>query len=237
MVVKTREFKELVDTGFILETMPKAVYYDTRRGPPDKKWFAEYFAYLQPLLKTAHIVIACDESDPDFVLGYAVMQRLSDCEILEFVYVKGDYRKQGIATMLLKSTPYTAINVQNMTKLGKKILDQKSNQQEKQMAKAKEQPQKIAQENKDEKSRLEKLIESGIPITKITFQSAIISGHNTAESQLDLDSSNVQRRPEAMTYCGPFGVVITHNGYQWIEPLANVIQAWVTKAPGAKSVA
>lgn len=227
MVIRTRHFDEANDKGFIIESMPKSLYYDSHKGPPNKAWFADYFQYINELLKRAQIDVAVDESDPKFIIGYSIIDYEIPDGRLEYVFIKEPYRRQGIAKLLLKQHPYKLINQSNLTKLGRQILEQmkakESDQDETQPAQP--QPKEPKLENK-----IDSLIRSGFPVNKVTFQSAIISGFNTAESQMDLASSNKSRRPDRMFYTSA-GIIIEQNKFQWIEPLANIIQAWITRAP------
>src|SRR5437899_381049 len=103
--------------------MPKEIYFDdkaSRRGRVNQVWFKNFHEYLLGLFKTAHIVIATDKDDPEFILGYAIFQDTQ----LEFVYVKEAYRKQGIGLMLVEDIDYKTVNEKNMTKLAHQILKQ-----------------------------------------------------------------------------------------------------------------
>lgn len=217
MVITTRKFDKDTDTGFILDTMPKAIYFDShpRRGRPSPKWFKDFHDYLTTLLTTADILIAASDDDPNLILGYAI----SDKRTLEFVYVKEAYRKQGIATMLAKELSYGDVSEKNMTKLGRKIIEQAKQPLENQVEKKTEnKPTEVSED------RFESLIASGFPIDFIRFQSAILSGHNQAESQLSMNSGNKVRKADSIHYTA-FGVVIKQNGTRFIVPLSNVIQA------------
>lgn len=216
MIVKTRDFNPETDTGFILASMPKEIYYDgkpTRKGRANKKWFEEFHAYLLDQIEHAYITIATTDEDQDFILGYAIFNK----DQLEFVYVKEAYRKQHIGTMLSEQRLYTTVNQKNLTILGKKIMQQNAQPRENVLM-------TNNQTKIDSPGVLESLIQSGIPLKKVTFQSAILSGFNQPEFQLDISSRNSTRVPESM-YFTPYGVVITQKELRCIVPHSNIIQA------------
>ena len=64
------------------------------------------------------VKVACEKKQPLFILGYSVLQGNS----LLWVYVKGEFRKQGIATALAKGTESV---FPPMTKIGKAIAAKK----------------------------------------------------------------------------------------------------------------
>lgn len=217
MVINTRRFIETSDAGFIVDSMPKEIYFDnkeSRRGRVNKKWFEDFHLYLTGLFKTAHIVMATTPDDPDFILGYAIFLN-GDKTQLEFVYVKEAYRKQGIGTMLVNDHDYDSINEQNLTVLGKQILKQRQEQTEQILTN---------QDTVDQaQATIDPLTANAVPIIKATFQSAILSGFNAAEFQLSIRSSNKMRNADAMWYT-PHGVIIDQNSHRFIIPLSNVIQ-------------
>lgn len=216
MVITTRAFNEDTDTGIIRDTMPKAIYFDThpRRGRPNKTWFESFDSYLMGLIKVADIVVATSEDDSDFILGYAIFHDSK----LEFIYVKDVFRKQGICKMLFGQRPFTTINESNMTKLGKQILEQQFKTQEDGVKKQAE----TATTTIDQ-SQIDRLIEGGFKIKKVTFQSAVVGGFGTAEFQFSSESGNKTRVPDKLHWT-PAGVVVEQNGERFITPLANVIQ-------------
>lgn len=219
MVISTRRFNEKTDAGFIVDSMPKEIYFDnkeSRRGRVNKEWFQNFHEYLKDIFKSAHIAIATTLDDPNFILGYAIFQDTQ----LEFVYVKEAYRKQGIGTMLAHDQEYQSFNEANLTKLGKQILKQKHEQQQEQPLT--NQALQVASEITSHQDQ-DPLTKNAIPIIKATFQSAILSGFNAAENQLSTTSSNKHRTAQAM-WLTPHAVIIDQNNHRFGVPLANVIQ-------------
>lgn len=120
MEIITRAFNKVNDSGFIFDTLPKGVYFMAFYPiHADKKTFFDvYYAYLKTLLEYADIKISCAKDDTDFIIGYSIIAN----DTLEWVYVKHDYRKQGIAKHLIKNKKLTGINENNLTKLGHEIM-------------------------------------------------------------------------------------------------------------------
>ncbi len=225
MVIVTRAFNPETDTGIILDTMPKSIYYDShpRRGRPLKTWFEQFHVFLTELLKDAVTIMAVSQDDPDHILGYAVF----NAGKLIFIYIKDTYRKQGIATMLSKEVMFESFNEETMTKLGRQILSQKQAYKENLLA----QPTAVKTETlttpeskpSPDKDVIDVLIENGFEIQKVTFQSAVLSGFNAAEFQFAHSSTNKLRKPDAL-YWTQVGVVWKQNGHRAIVPFSNVIQ-------------
>lgn len=205
--------------------MPKEVYFDgkaSRRGRINQTWFKDFHKYLLALIQSSHIVIATDKEDQDFILGYAIFNHSQ----LEFVYVKEAYRQQGIGTMLIHDVPYESINEKNMTKLGRKILDQQAQPKEHLLAKQDEKvnTDPVVLTCTPPPAMIDQLKANGIPVINVTFQSAILSGFNAAENRISTISTNKMRNASGMWYT-THGLIIEQNNHRLIVPLANVIQA------------
>lgn len=72
--------------------------------PCDREHYHREMARLfDRLLPKASARVACDEEDPDTLLGFAVFTGPE----LHFVYVKQDFRRGGVATRLLAGLPIT----------------------------------------------------------------------------------------------------------------------------------
>ena len=112
-IVVTRPYDEATDAAIVYSTWRNSLWYDRKR-PEDQ---AEKFYRLATkeiktmLAKSTTVVrIACLKDDTNQIAGYAVMSG----QTIEFVYIKADYRSQGIARLLTKGfvdvkTPQTKI--------------------------------------------------------------------------------------------------------------------------------
>lgn len=235
MVITTRKFIASTDTGIILDTMPKSLYYDThpRKGRPSQKWFTEFHAYLTALLTHAQIYVAVLEDDPDMILGYGIFHG----DTLEFLYTKEGYRRQGVATLLARQYEYKKLNPKHITKLAKQILDNKFQKEQESMDDSKKTPSEAAHGHSSEATRtspltdeqkIQHFIEQGFAIRYVAFQSAVLSGFNAAENQFSMDSSNKMRVPTSLHWT-PAGIIIKQNGKVIPVSLSNVISGSMQK--------
>lgn len=119
-----RDFIPLTDSGFIYSTMPKSIYYSGIAIDPDddkRTWFEDFYKYLQALIPESEISIACTTDDINFIVGYSVVAGRT----LQFVYVKEDYRKQGIARLLVKhNKQIREVNMGFVTRVGDAIIEE-----------------------------------------------------------------------------------------------------------------
>lgn len=53
------------------------------------------------LLKRASVLVACDDDDPNTILGYIIFERGDGPPVLHYVQVKRDLMRKGIANALL----------------------------------------------------------------------------------------------------------------------------------------
>jgi len=126
MQVVIRPFNASLDTGLIYSSYPKGVYYGsfTPIDTPKDKWFKAFYIEMQDQLKTSTVSIACMSDNEDVIIGYSIVT--GTC--LEFVYVKEQFRNQGIARLLLKNHPIE--QYKNVTKVGHAILQKKDSRYE-----------------------------------------------------------------------------------------------------------
>ena len=126
MQVIVRSFNPAKDAGIILSSYPKGVYYGSYlpinpRNDYQIKidWFKNFYEKVQQQFKTSTITVACVANNPDFIIGYCI----STGPVLEWVYVKKEYRFNNVATLLVKQH-HTNIYA-NITKVGAAILQKK----------------------------------------------------------------------------------------------------------------
>lgn len=89
---------EGTDIPLIYSTWRNAEWFSTDQSMNSNEFFRKATKNIKEILKKSKVKIACLKNDRDFILGYSVMNK----EKLEFVYVKSDYRKKGIARVLTK---------------------------------------------------------------------------------------------------------------------------------------
>jgi GNAT superfamily N-acetyltransferase len=120
MNVVPRQLWPESDVGFILSTMPKSVFYGAPIRPSGNKreWFDEFFLYLKDLLGQPDtlVTIACLDESPETIIGYSIISGVR----LHYVYVKSDFRRQGVGRMLAQG--FESVEEKNLTKVGMAIL-------------------------------------------------------------------------------------------------------------------
>jgi GNAT superfamily N-acetyltransferase len=111
------------DHPFIYSTWLRNVYYDITESlrPNQDAYFKSQSAMISKLLQDdrTRVRVAGDTVDDLWIAGYSV----SLANELHFIYVRKDFRKQGLATLLLKDLPIT--HVRTLTKIGADISEKK----------------------------------------------------------------------------------------------------------------
>jgi hypothetical protein len=99
MNIKLRAYRT-EDAPLIYNSWSKNDWYSPKEPIrlEKKEWFKEKIGLIGDLLDKGKTFIAHLDSDPSFIVGYAVFNQNS----LQFVYVKKDYRRQGIGALLKK---------------------------------------------------------------------------------------------------------------------------------------
>lgn len=116
------------DDALIYSTWRNSLWYDNKRSEDQAAaFFRAASKYIKTIMDapTTKVIIACREDDSDHIIGYAVLSTTN----LEWVYVKIDYRKQGIGSMLTKgfktvTKPRTRIGNAIAVNKGLKVLNE-----------------------------------------------------------------------------------------------------------------
>ncbi len=112
----------LEDRNFILATWLRGLYYgcDFFREIPKARFMASYHDILERALKSPSSIvrIACLKEDPSVILGYAVVRRVKDTTVLDWLFVKSAWRNIGIGKGLI---PPGLGAVTHLTKVGKAL--------------------------------------------------------------------------------------------------------------------
>lgn len=121
----SRAFDPETDTALIYATWRNSLWFDEKRDERGSgQFFTDATKMIRSILKrpTVSVRIACDKDSPiDGILGYSVI----DGTNLEFVYVKVNFRKAGIATLLTKGITSWS---KPATKIGRKIEEKKKSE-------------------------------------------------------------------------------------------------------------
>lgn len=96
------------DTNFLLATWLKSyriIAHDDAINPvvsriPGQTYFKGQELAIKRILKSAQVLIAHDREDPAFIYGYMVFEPGK----IHYAYVKGSFRRLGVATELLKES-------------------------------------------------------------------------------------------------------------------------------------
>lgn len=123
-----RAYDEKTDAGFIYATWRNALWFDDKRDDSRAPaFYKDASRYIKILLSapTTEVRLACLQDDPDQIVGYAVLSTTN----LEWVYVKIDYRKQGVGSMLTKgmqtvTKPRTKVGTAIAKEKGLKVIDE-----------------------------------------------------------------------------------------------------------------
>ena len=106
----------LEDKNFIFSTWLKGNYFGNFYfgEMPQDLYFSEYAAHITKVLQNPHtrITIACSDDQPNWLVGFSVYQG----HVLHWVYVKKDYRRKGVATLMLKDKNIHVVT--NLTGIG-----------------------------------------------------------------------------------------------------------------------
>jgi GNAT superfamily N-acetyltransferase len=103
-VIKVRQMRDS-DKPFIYSSFLKGLYYDNDHFNKMQKdeFMLHYKAIVESLLTTGNTKVACLGDDENILVGYAVYNH--NDEALHWVYVKKDWRNQGIGVYLLEPLP------------------------------------------------------------------------------------------------------------------------------------
>jgi GNAT superfamily N-acetyltransferase len=109
------------DENFIYSTALSGLYYGDSWFSKIKKmiFINTYREILKAILAkpTTEVRVACIKDDPDEIKGYCIL--VNNGSALMWVFVKKDWRKQGIAKALV---PDTVTEVTNLTHLGEILI-------------------------------------------------------------------------------------------------------------------
>lgn len=125
-VVK-RSFIPDMDEAFVYATWRNSKYYGTpglKKSGDSKEIFRQLTSDIRKILINARVNLACLQDDATFIVGYAVYTNTH----LNWVYVRDDYRKNGIATLLVPKNIETFPT--EPTKIGMSILQKKNKENE-----------------------------------------------------------------------------------------------------------
>lgn len=121
-----RAYSADTDQAFVYTTWRNGMYYGSKemkkRDP--KIAFKELTREIKDILKNATVRIACLEESPDVIVGYVVFTN----KHLDWVYVKEEFRKQGVASLMVPKGILTV--TPRITKIGQAIFKNKQGEED-----------------------------------------------------------------------------------------------------------
>lgn len=128
MKIILRQFHPELDEACVYATWRNSAFFGIPRRTSEAKQLAEksritFFKgmtrEIRETLKHAVVRIACDANKPTFIVGWSCATGTH----LDWIYVKVEYRNQGIAKMLMPKDIETVTN--RITKIGEVIIEKK----------------------------------------------------------------------------------------------------------------
>lgn len=120
-----RNFKDS-DKNFVLATFLRGLYYGNSwfNLVPKDIFMKEYKVIAEALISNSNtfISIACLKEDPDVILGYSILS--SNFNTIHWVYVKSNWRRNGIGSSLLPLYPTT---FSHLSELGRTLMSKYPN--------------------------------------------------------------------------------------------------------------
>ena len=75
--------------GFMVRSVPNTVYY------------YKHHKILESLLPRGIVIVACNEEDPDQILGWCCAEVLDTALVIHYIYIKQPFRRFGIASRMI----------------------------------------------------------------------------------------------------------------------------------------
>ncbi len=75
--------------GFMVRSVPNTVYYH------------QHHKILEAIMPNGIVIVACNEEDPDQILGWCCAEVVDTALVIHYIYIKQPFRKFGIATKLV----------------------------------------------------------------------------------------------------------------------------------------
>lgn len=122
-LITIRDFRE-GDEAFILSTWLKGLLWggdQLYRRIPKNIYFSNHRKLIEKILGSPEtkVKLAVLKEDADVILGYSVYREAGGQVVLDFVFIKKDWRNIGLAKSLCPNSIYA---VTNLTRVGASIL-------------------------------------------------------------------------------------------------------------------
>lgn len=114
-----RDFNPETDSGMVYSSWRNGSFYGREQDEEPATFFRKKTKEIKEILRNAAVRVACIKSEPDIIIGYSVFTGTH----LDWIFVKINYRRQGIATLLFPKTTETVTS--DVTKIGDAIIQKK----------------------------------------------------------------------------------------------------------------
>ena len=107
-VVPLYRAPEADDMGFLFNCWLRTLRVPNKHVPADK-YFPPLKSIIARIAQQAHVLVACDQADPEYILAYAVADPVEPPaeEIrVHFAYTKRSFRRMGLQKELMKRLGY-----------------------------------------------------------------------------------------------------------------------------------
>ena len=94
------------DNGFLYSTWLKSYrQMPYAQNMSNDTFFHHHKQVIEKILAKPNttVTVICEDTDPDHIYGYSVIETYGDASIIHYVYVKHAYRKLGLAKALLQA--------------------------------------------------------------------------------------------------------------------------------------
>lgn len=122
-LIHLRNYDAERDEAFVCSTFLRNLYYSSTfwKQCRKDKFMEFYHVFIERLLSkpTTETVILCLNDDDDVIIGYSI---ITPENVLHFVYVKRDWRRNGFSNLLV---PNTIKIITHLTDLGDTIYRKK----------------------------------------------------------------------------------------------------------------
>jgi len=91
---------EPTDMNLIISTYLKGAKYgsDYFKAIDEETFYQNYGSFVENRVRNANVIVCCLEEDADVIVGYLVHRG----PVIDWLYVKTAFRRQGVANSLLK---------------------------------------------------------------------------------------------------------------------------------------
>jgi len=112
------------DVAFVFNTWLKGLYYGGDaffRKIPKAIFMDGYHKVIERILQSPGVIVkvACLKDDPEVITGYAVYRQAGGVTVIDWAYVKKEWRGIGLSKDLLPPEAYAATH---LTRAGEAIL-------------------------------------------------------------------------------------------------------------------